>query len=323
MTINHPEVLCITLNPALDQTIEVTRLRPGEVNRATRMRIDAGGKAINVASCLSDYGIPTAVTGLLGLENPALFEELFRRKGIDNQCLYVDGSTRTNTKLVDSGSGETTDINLPGLQLTAAASQELLHYLLQQIDPMLDHLRWVVLSGSLPPGMPADADATITRFVRSAGVKVFVDTSGPALAEVLDAGPNMLKPNRPELSELIGKECGTLQEVIAAGHSLLARDQAPELVVVSMGSDGAIFMNGQEVLHTSPAQMHVASTFGAGDAMVAGIIASEIEGLSLAECARLATAFATAKLAKPSAALAKEDVVALAQQVSVADPAKG
>jgi 1-phosphofructokinase len=315
MTPPPPEVLCVSLNPALDQAIEVTGLRPGEVNRATKMRITPGGKAINVASCLSDYGIPTALTGLLGMENPALFEELFRRKGIDNQCLYVDGFTRTNTKLVDSRTGETTDINLPGVQLTPRAAEELLRYLLQQIDPMLEQVRWVVLSGSLPPGMAFDADATIVRYVREAGVKVFVDTSGPALTEALAAGPNIIKPNSEELSELIGKTCASLEEVVAAGHTLLAGTEAPELVVVSMGADGAVFMNDRESLRTSPAEVHVASTFGAGDAMVAGIIAADLEGLPLEECAQLASAFAAVKLA--GLGKSPEDVQALAKQIKV------
>ena len=90
-------VLCIALNPAIDLTIGVPHLVPGEVNRAERAQQDAGGKAINVASCLADHDIKVAVSGQLGRNNPALFEALFKAKGFDNHWLYIDGNTRLNT----------------------------------------------------------------------------------------------------------------------------------------------------------------------------------------------------------------------------------
>jgi hypothetical protein len=109
-----PRVVTVALNPALDQTIEIAGLRPGAVNRALRMQVDVGGKAVNVASCLSDFGVNAAVTGQIGRDNAALFEELFQRKKIANHCCYLDGLTRINSKLVDTVSGETTDLNMPG-----------------------------------------------------------------------------------------------------------------------------------------------------------------------------------------------------------------
>ncbi|MCC6134052.1 MAG: 1-phosphofructokinase family hexose kinase, partial [Gammaproteobacteria bacterium] len=91
LTTTLPQVVTIALNPALDHTIEVANLQPGAVNRAQRMQVDVGGKAINVASCLADFGISVAVTGPLGRDNAALFEDLFQRKQIANHCLYRDG----------------------------------------------------------------------------------------------------------------------------------------------------------------------------------------------------------------------------------------
>ena len=291
-----PQVLTIALNPALDHTIEVDRLRQGEVNRATRMEAQVGGKGFNVASCLADFGIPTAVTGLLGRDNAALFEALFRAKGIADRCLRLDGCTRVNTKLVDPSTGQTTDINLPGPALTADVRRALLESLLARIDEALATVRWVVLAGSLPPDWPDDTYRLLARHVRRGGGKVALDASGPALAAGLGAAPDLIKPNRAELAELTGARLAGLDAVVAAARGLLAG--GPGIVAVSMGGDGALFLDREQALLAHPAQVDLISTVGAGDAMVAGMVAAQLAGLPLAECARLATAFAAAKLAR-------------------------
>jgi 1-phosphofructokinase len=310
-------VVTVALNPALDQTIEIAGLRPGAVNRALRMQVDAGGKAINVASCLADCGVSVAVTGQLGRDNAALFEDLLQRKQIANHCCYLDGLTRTNTKLVDTVSGETTDLNMPGPEFAPAAATELLEQVMQHLDVLVEHARWVVLSGSLP-GMPEDAYATITRRVQAAGGAVVLDTSGAPLRAALAAGPRIVKPNRHELAELIGRPLDTLEALVAAGRELLAGSSGPDLVVVSLGGDGALFLTREQALNALPGRVNVSSTVGAGDAMVAGLVTARLENRSLADTARLATAFAAAKLTRIGPHLPPpEQVRALAQQISV------
>ncbi|MFZ1327329.1 MAG: 1-phosphofructokinase [Candidatus Contendobacter sp.] len=313
-----PQVVTVALNPALDQTIEVAGITLGAVNRALRMQVDVGGKAVNVASCLSDFDVKTAVTGQIGRDNAALFEELFQRKKIANHCCYLDGLTRINSKLVDTVSGDTTDLNMPGPEFSPAAAQDLLEQVLRRLEQLADHIQWVVLSGSLPPGMPAEVYATITQQVQAAGGSVLLDTSGAPLRAALAAGPKIIKPNGHELAELVGRPLNTLDELIATGRELLAASPAPELVVVSLGGDGALFLNREQALRASPIRMNVSSTVGAGDAMVAGLIAAQLEKLSLADTARLATAFAAAKLTRLGPHLPRPaEVRALAQQVSV------
>ncbi|HRD49585.1 MAG: 1-phosphofructokinase [Candidatus Competibacter sp.] len=313
-----PQVVTVALNPALDQTIEVAGLRPGAVNRALRMQIDVGGKAINVASCLSDFGVSTAVTGQLGRDNAALFEELFRRKKIANHCCTLDGLTRINTKLVDSESGETTDLNMPGPELDPVAAADLLEQVLQRLDLLIEQARWVVLSGSLPPGLPIDVYATLTRRVQTAGAAVALDTSGAPLRAALAAGPRLIKPNRHELAELVGEPLDTLDALINAGRALLNGPNPPEWVVVSLGGDGALFLTREQALHAHPAPVTMTSTVGAGDAMVAGLIAARLENRALMETAQLATAFAAAKLTRLGPHLPPPDQVrALAQQITV------
>jgi 1-phosphofructokinase len=308
----------VALNPALDQTIEVAGLQVGAVNRAMRMQVDVGGKAINVASCLADFGVSAAVAGQLGRDNAALFDELFQRKQIANHCCFLDGLTRINTKLVDTVSGETTDLNMPGPELTPDAATALLDKVLERLDRLVEHADWVVLSGSLPPGMPVEAYATITERVQAAGAAVLLDTSGPPLKATLSVGPRLVKPNRHELAELLNQPLDTLDAVIAAGRTVLNRSPAPEWVVVSLGGDGALFLTREQALHAHPLPVTVASTVGAGDAMVAGLVAARLEGLSLMQTAQRATAFAAAKLTRLGPHLPPPDEVrALAEQVIV------
>ena len=313
-----PQVVTVALNPALDHTIEVAGLQPGAVNRALRMQVDVGGKAINVASCLADFGVSSAVTGQLGRDNVALFEELFQRKHIANHCHLLDGLTRINTKVVDTVSGDTTDINMPGPELDPAAAADLLEQVLQRLDLLIEQAKWIVLSGSLPPGIPAEAYATITQRVQAGNAAVVLDTSGEPLKAALTAGPRIIKPNRHELAELLGEPLDTIEALVAAGRSLLDGPNAPETVAVSLGGDGALFLTRAHALHAHPVKVAVTSTVGAGDAMVAGLVAARLENRSLAETAQLATAFAAAKLTRLGPHLPPpEEVRALAQQITV------
>lgn len=317
---DRPRVLAIALNPALDHTIEVERLTLGEVNRGLGMQAEVGGKGFNVASCLADFGIPTAVTGLLGQDNATPFEALFRGKGIQDHCLRLPGLTRVNTKLVDRSTGHTTDINLPGPVLTPQARQELLAALLAKIDGLIATGTWVVLAGSLPPDWPDETYHLLARHIHQAGGRVALDASGAALAAGLTAGPDMVKPNRVELAELAGGPLDAMPALLAAGRRLMAGPHGPASLDVSMGGDGALFLDRGQALLARPLKVDLISTVGAGDAMVAGMIAAQLEGLPLPDCARLATAFAVAKLSRLGPHLpAPEQVRALAATVELAE----
>lgn len=145
--------ITVTLNPAIDQTIQLDSLQPGAVHRASSVRNDAGGKGINVAACLADWGSQVAALGVLGAGNAGVFEALFRERGITDHCQRVAGETRTNLKLVEARSNDTTDINLPGLRLGQPHLQGVADHLAPLLRPGLP----VVLSGSLPAGLPDDS----------------------------------------------------------------------------------------------------------------------------------------------------------------------
>ena len=166
------QAITVTLNPAIDQTIQLDRLQPGAVHRASSVRNDAGGKGINVAACLADWGSQVAALGVLGVGNAGVFEALFRERGITDHCHRVAGDTRTNLKLVEAQVNETTDINLPGLQLGQAHLQGVADHL----APLLRAGLPVVLSGSLPAGLPEDSWAQLQAQASAAGARVLLDT---------------------------------------------------------------------------------------------------------------------------------------------------
>lgn len=282
----------LALNPAIDQTVRLDRLMPGEVLRADASRLDPGGKAVNVASCLADWGMKVVVTGLLGRDNAAAFEQLFAAKGIADHMIRVAGATRTNIKLLEAD-GRTTDVNLPGF--TAGAAD------IKAVSNQLAHAGagdLVVISGSQPPGLPEDLSECMVADLARRGVRVILDVSGAPLARALaaprEALPYAIKPNRHELEVALGRPLSDPAALIDAGGELLAR--GIQLVVVSLGTEGALFLSAEGGVIARPPDLSRGSTVGAGDAMVAGITAALAEGLSLPALARQATAFAAGKL---------------------------
>ncbi|MCK8783351.1 1-phosphofructokinase [Roseomonas sp. NAR14] len=311
-------VVTVTPNPAVDATVTLDALRPGAVHRARAVRHDAGGKGVNVASCLADWGVPVAATGFLGADNTAIFERLLAAKGIADRFVRVPGETRINVKLLDPAG--TTDINLPGPAVLPAALAELGPAITDGTAPG----DLVVLAGSLPVGIAPDTYAALVARLRERGLRVVLDASGPALAAALAADrlPWCIKPNRHELEEWAGAPLPTLTEIVLAANAL--RGRGIGLVVVSLGEEGAVFVAAEGALRARlPAvgsgRDGALSTVGAGDAMVAGIVAALREEAGLERVARLGTAFAVAKLGRPGPNLPTPAVVeALSARVEIA-----
>ncbi|KAB1072128.1 1-phosphofructokinase [Methylobacterium planeticum] len=309
-------VVTLTLNPAIDQTVTLARLTPGAVHRASAVRNDAGGKGVNVACCLADWGVPVAATGILGQDNAAPFEQLLLQKGIDDRFVWIPGETRTNLKLLDESRGDTTDVNLPGLAISPGTLDAVRAVLADMTAPGA----LAVLAGSLPRGVPPEVYAGLGDLLKARGARVVLDASGPALAVALAAAPAALpyaiKPNRHELEDWAGHPLATLPEVVTAARALQAR--GIPLVVVSLGPEGALFVSATEMLHAQPPALRVASTVGAGDALVAGLVAGLHAGAPLPDVARLALAFAAGKLTQPGANLPGRDTVrALAETIRI------
>jgi 1-phosphofructokinase len=292
MTPTKPGIVTVSLNSAIDHTLDCPGFTAGAVNRVVSETRTAGGKGINVAAFLAGGPAPVTATGFLGMDNAQVFEALFRARGIQDRCLRLSGSSRVNIKVVDRAGGAVTDLNLPGLRVPEGA--------MERLTAMLDALAadngCFVLAGSLPAGVPEDVYATLTARLRARGCRVAVDTSGAPLRHAMAAKPDFVKPNAHELSELLGRPLPDRAEVVRAARELHATGIG--LVVVSLGADGAIFVAREGALVAVPPRVEVASTVGAGDALVSGVVAARLAGSDLETCARRATAFAAGKLAQ-------------------------
>jgi len=304
------DVVTVTLNPAIDLTGAIDNFTLGRVNRLQSTRSCPGGKGVNVAAALADFGHAVAATGFLGAGNSALFEKLFAEKKIRDCFVRLNGSTRSALKITDVLQHETTDINFPGLT-PGHGDIRSLHESILSLNAAC-----FVLAGSLCPGLPEDFYQSLTLDLKARGKKVVVDSSGEALRHAVEAAPDLIKPNIHELGILTGLSLPTTKDVIEAARSLLKK--GIRQVVVSMGARGACFVSPHSVLMAVPPEISITSTVGAGDAMVAGLVSAQLAGLSPQDSARLATAFSLNALSHEGPGLtSKEDVRAFTSDIRI------
>lgn len=278
-------VLTVTLNPALDLTVQLPALRLGEVNRSEGLQVHAAGKGLNVAQVLADLGHQLTVTGFLGEGNPQAFEQLFAARGFADEFVRVPGDTRSNIKLAEAD-GQVTDINGPGVKVSEAHCTELLTQLLR-LAPAHD---LVVVAGSLPRGIDRQWFVQLLQTLKSLGVRVALDTSGAALRDGLAATPWLIKPNEEELAEARGIELTESAALTAEARRLQA--EGIEHVVISQGANGVSWFSPGATLHANPPKVQVVSTVGAGDSLLAGMLHGLLEGWPAERTLTHATAIA-------------------------------
>ena len=271
-------ILSLTLNPALDLTVRLPRLEPGEVNRSDTVLTHAAGKGVNVAQVLADLGHQVTVGGFLGEDNPQAFEALIARRGFADAFIRVPGETRSNIKIAEQD-GRVTDINAPGPLVSEQAQQALLDQL-TRIAPGHDA---VVVAGSLPRGVTPQWLHGVLVQLKHLGLKVALDTSGEALRAGLQAGPWLVKPNTEELADALDNAADAISQL---------HQQGVEHVVVSDGAAGVSWYSSGATLHATPPKVAVASTVGAGDSLLAGMLHGLLSGEAPEHTLRRATAIA-------------------------------
>lgn len=258
-------ILTLTPNPSLDLAYEIGELARGEVQRATSFSVEAGGKGINVSRNLVANGADSRAVAPVGGPSGEQFLSLLERSGIGLVRVPVREPVRMNVGVIES-EGVVTKINAAGPRLSGDEVERL-------VDETASAARdasWLALCGSLPPGAPADLYARVVSMAREAGCRVAVDSSGPPLEAALEARPDLIKPNLEELSELVGSRLHDFGDVLAAGKEV--RSRGVETVLVSLGADGAVLLDGEGVLHAKTPPFTPRSTVGAGDALLAGFL---------------------------------------------------
>lgn len=264
-------IVTLTLNPSLDRTIEVDRLVRGTMTRAASVRLDPGGKGVNVSRALLANQVPSVAVVPVGGPDGEQLVRLLEADAIPHRAVRVAGRTRSNVTIAEPD-GVVTKLNEPGEPLSGAELDAVADAVLGETESA----SWVVACGSLPPGVPAGIYAQMCEFFTRAGVRVAVDASGPALPVAVEANPILIKPNREELAEAVGWPVGSLGDVVEAAGQL--RRRGAGTVLASLGADGAVLVEEDGVTVGEAPVTGARSTVGAGDALLAGFLAAGARG---------------------------------------------
>lgn len=264
-------IVTCTPNPSLDRTVEVDRLLRGQVQRLTASRVHPGGKGVNVVRALHRNGYPAHAVVPIGGPEGHQFAMLLESAGVPMTTVRIDTPIRANITVAEAD-GTTTKLNAEGARLTPDARERLLSVTVK----LAEGRGWIAGCGSLPPGAGDDFYADLVERGRRAGCPVAIDASGPALRLAVEAGPSLIKPNYHELSELVGEDLATFADAADVARDLCTRGVGA--VLLSLGVDGVLLVTPDRVLYGDSEPVAVRSTVGAGDALLAGFLASGASG---------------------------------------------
>jgi 1-phosphofructokinase family hexose kinase len=312
-------ILTVTPNAAVDKTFRIEGFSLDRVHRPSLTHTVAGGKGINVARVYQTLGGHTVCTGFLGGAQGSIVARALAAEKIANQFVPCQGETRLCIAVIDPTTGTQTEVNELGPEINMRAVSELLRrvqsLLLQQ------EFDFVVLSGSLPPGAPDNLYAELIRLANEHGVRAVLDSSGAALREGVAAKPWMVKPNRVELETLIGEPPGDATSCRTHAESL--REGGIEVVVVTLGAEGAVVVTEQECVRASPPTVEFASAVASGDSFLAAFLWAWSYGSSpgsAEDALRLACAAGAANAAVIGAGFcSREAIMAGLSGVTIAD----
>ena len=305
-------IVTVTMNPAIDKTIEVEQLVCRGLNRIRKVEYDAGGKGINVSKTIRELGGDSVATGFLGGNNGQVIANVLKEKGITCDFVWVSGETRTNTKVVEDD-GSLTELNEPGALIQDKDIQELKNKLLGYAKQSTIF----IFAGSIPVGVPKDIYGELIRLVKEKGACVLLDADGDAFCKSVEAGPDIIKPNQVELEEYFGLQEGTdISELIRTAEVL--EKKGVKNIVVSMGKNGALFLLEDYKVRSPGLSVKAHSTVGAGDAMVAALAYAWEHQLEKEETVKLCMATSAGAVTtigtKPPS---REVVDALMEQVKI------
>lgn len=276
-------ILTVTANPTIDRVYFIDNFEIGKVHRAKRISSSAGGKGINVSRVSKILGRKIGAMGFVGGYTGDFIEQEIEKMGIENLFTNIKGETRTCINISDAN-GESGEILEVGPEILEEEKNELLN----KYSEYIENYDIICVSGSLPKGLTSDFYKDLIRIARKKGKKIIVDTSGKVLEEIIPQKPYMVKPNIDEVSELLGKEISSKEDMREALFYLFAK--GVEVPFVTMGKDGAIaLINGWCYRFLAPC-VNVINAVGSGDSTVAGIAVALDLGYDIEKAIKLGMA---------------------------------
>jgi 6-phosphofructokinase 2 len=311
------DIVTLTINPAVDIFVNVARVEPTRKLRCSAPKRDPGGGGINVARVAHRLGSNVTAIYPMGGAIGKLLHRLVEREGIDSLVTPSHLETRENFTAYEESTGEQYRFVLPGSPLHRAEWEACL----DTLSSLPEKPKYVVASGSVPPGVPEDFFAHVVRRAKALGAKTVIDTSGAALAAVLDEGVTLIKPNLVELIDFVSTPLDSDEDRIAACRQLVAAGRA-EMVALTLGEDGALLVTATQAWRAQSMKIEVVSTVGAGDSFVGGMVAALAAGKTHEQAFRVAMAAASAAVLTPGTELCREeDVKRLIPEVKISEVA--
>lgn len=270
-------ICTLTPNPSLDRTLAIDALVPGGVHRSAAPTVEAGGKGINVSRALVRAGFDSLALVPCDVAVDQGFLDLLTKAEVPFETIAAPGPIRSNVSVIEAD-GRTTKINEPGAGVSDDVVERILDACVNACLRLAADGTWLAGCGSLPPGMDPKFYARMADRAVEAGLRTAVDTSGPGLRHLLGARCTVVKPNRRELEEMLGVSVTTIGEVVSASRQVVAdasgaEGRGPRNMLVSLGSDGAILVSPDQVIHGRLLSAEVRNTVGAGDSLLAGLLA--------------------------------------------------
>jgi len=290
-------IITLTLNPAIDKSTSVAELVPDKKMKCSQPLFQPGGGGVNVARAIKKLGGEAKAIYLAGGYTGKFFAQLLDEEAINAAVIPIAGHTRENLIVVDEKNNHQYRFGMPGPAITDAEWQALL----SEIEKT-EAVSYIVASGAVPHGVPEDIFARIARIAKKKNAKFIVDSSGSALNEALREGVFLVKPNLGELSLLAGKEWLSVTEAETIAREFIQGNKC-EIMVVSMGAEGALLVTANETARVIPPVVERKSTVGAGDSMVAGIVLSLSKGWSARKAVQYGVACGTAATMNPGTEL--------------------
>lgn len=293
------QIITLTINPSLDKSTKFNGLIAEQKIRCENPRYDAGGGGINVSKAISKLGGSSTCIFTSGGSTGEMLEDLITKEKIENKAIKTKNWTRENFIAFENTTKAQYRFGFPGNEF----SEEEKDKIITTIKELQSE--YLVISGSLNEGLQANFYQKIAEIAKSSGTKVIVDTSGEALQKVLETGVYLIKPNIGELAKLMGAERLELAEVEKAAKTLIEKGST-EIVVVSLGADGAILVTKDETQFVKAPKVEKKSTVGAGDSMVGGMVWALSQNKTLKEVIQMGVCCGTAATMNEGTQLFKE-----------------
>lgn len=277
-------ITTVTLNPAVDQTIYISKLQPNDTNRVVKVETDAGGKGINCSRMLVELGAETKALTLLGGKNGDFIKAVLDREGVPVDFIATDKPTRTAIAVEEDADCPPTTFNEKG----GPVDHKELVDLLEKAKDVARESSYMVFGGSVPVGINPDVYRVLIQIASAQDAKAVLDADGEPFAEGMKARPFMIKPNRAEAERYLGKKFESKSDV--ARGALKIAEEGIELVIISLGKQGAIACYEGMIYDAVPPEVKVISTIGSGDSMIAGILYAFDQGMDIEQALKWGSA---------------------------------